>query len=328
MPRTIAIPAGAALACLVLWAATPAPAAADAIILKTGRVIQTEKVWEEEDQVKCLLYGSIVGYPKDRVASVETGLPPAPSLPGAPPAGKAPDGPALMEAPALAPGDQTIQATFDNADLSEVLAVLSAVSGKDFIVEEGVTGKVSLKLVTPTPWEDVLRKVLTDNGLGMIHDGQTVRVATLKSLGWDSPAVPAANAAAPPGHMDGKNLAALARAYSKGANSLLEYRTFIDLKETGKPRDVDKMRRAWEMYFRFFTAGFPGGNTLTDKYRDLRERTLNKAAGDLAEAKKKTLDEARLLEMRASLARGKALKYECDNLIEQKKLDIPILTVE
>ena len=44
---------------------------ADTIVLKNGRRIKAEKVWEDGGQIKGAVYGATIGYPKDQVKSIE-----------------------------------------------------------------------------------------------------------------------------------------------------------------------------------------------------------------------------------------------------------------
>ena len=48
----------------------PLPTIADTIILKNGRQIQTDKVWEEKGLIKFTLHGAVIGYNKDSVETV------------------------------------------------------------------------------------------------------------------------------------------------------------------------------------------------------------------------------------------------------------------
>jgi hypothetical protein len=46
-------------------------ATADTIVLKNGRRIEVEKVWEDDGQIKGSVYGATIGYPKDQVKNIE-----------------------------------------------------------------------------------------------------------------------------------------------------------------------------------------------------------------------------------------------------------------
>lgn len=45
-------------------------ATADTIVLKNGRRIEVEKVWEDGGQIKGSVYGATIGYPKDQVKNI------------------------------------------------------------------------------------------------------------------------------------------------------------------------------------------------------------------------------------------------------------------
>ena len=45
-------------------------ATADMIVLKNGRRIEVEKVWEDGGQIKGSVYGATIGYPKDQVKNI------------------------------------------------------------------------------------------------------------------------------------------------------------------------------------------------------------------------------------------------------------------
>ena len=48
----------------------PPPIIADTIILKNGRQIQTDKVWEKDGVVRYNMYGTVVGHPREDVAKI------------------------------------------------------------------------------------------------------------------------------------------------------------------------------------------------------------------------------------------------------------------
>ena len=58
----------------VLWIALllfPLTAAADALVLKSGLKLNSEKIWEEKGEVKCYVNGLVVGFPADSVDRIE-----------------------------------------------------------------------------------------------------------------------------------------------------------------------------------------------------------------------------------------------------------------
>lgn len=61
----------AVLAFLFLFLMSPSLAGGDAIILKNGNRIESQRVWEEDGDVKCEQYGGVVGFPKRDVLRIE-----------------------------------------------------------------------------------------------------------------------------------------------------------------------------------------------------------------------------------------------------------------
>ena len=77
---------------------------------------------------------------------------------------------------------EKIRLDFFETDIKNVFRILSAVSGKNFAVDNDVTGNVTLALDKPVPWDQVLDLVLKMNGLGKVEDHSIIRIATQKTL--------------------------------------------------------------------------------------------------------------------------------------------------
>jgi len=77
---------------------------------------------------------------------------------------------------------EKIALDFYDTDIKNVFRILREVSGKNFAIDKNVTGKVTLTLENPVPWDQVLALVLKMNQLGMIYEGDIVRIATLQTL--------------------------------------------------------------------------------------------------------------------------------------------------
>lgn len=96
-----------------------------------------------------------------------------------------PDKPAVEEE-AKAPGKkyvgEKIALDFYQTDIKNVLRILRDVSGKNFAVDDDVTGKVTLTLVKPVPWDQVLDLILKMNNLGKSQEGDIVRIVTMSTL--------------------------------------------------------------------------------------------------------------------------------------------------
>ena len=70
---------------------------------------------------------------------------------------------------------------FRDADLRDVLRVLSEVSGLDFVLQPGVAGRVSLRL-SEIPWEQALELVLRSQRLGRVLEDGVLRVGPAAEL--------------------------------------------------------------------------------------------------------------------------------------------------
>jgi type IV pilus assembly protein PilQ len=77
---------------------------------------------------------------------------------------------------------EKIALDFFDTDIKNVFRILREISGKNFAIDKNVTGKVTLTLEQPVPWDQVLDLVLKMNQLGMTMEGDIVRIATLATL--------------------------------------------------------------------------------------------------------------------------------------------------
>jgi type IV pilus assembly protein PilQ len=77
---------------------------------------------------------------------------------------------------------EKIALDFYDTDIKNVFRILREVSGKNFAIDKDVTGKVTMTLDKPVPWDQVLDLVLRMNQLGMTQEGDIVRIATLGTL--------------------------------------------------------------------------------------------------------------------------------------------------
>ena len=68
-----------------------------------------------------------------------------------------------------------------DADLRNVLRLLSDLTGTNIVIEPDVTGKVTLK-VEQVPWDQVLDMVLSMNDLGKEQVGNVIRIAKQSKL--------------------------------------------------------------------------------------------------------------------------------------------------
>jgi len=77
---------------------------------------------------------------------------------------------------------EKIALDFYDTDIKNVFRIIREISGKNFAIDKNVTGKVTLSLDKPVPWDQVLDLVLKMNQLGMTMEGDIIRIATLNSL--------------------------------------------------------------------------------------------------------------------------------------------------
>jgi type IV pilus assembly protein PilQ len=77
---------------------------------------------------------------------------------------------------------EKIALDFYDTDIKNVFRILQEISGKNFAIDKNVTGKVTLALQKPVPWDQVLDLVLKMNQLGMVREGDIIRIASLASL--------------------------------------------------------------------------------------------------------------------------------------------------
>ena len=77
---------------------------------------------------------------------------------------------------------EKIALDFYETDIKNVFRILREVSKKNFAIDKGVEGKVTLTLETPVPWDQVLDLILKMNGLGMTFEGDIIRIAKRATL--------------------------------------------------------------------------------------------------------------------------------------------------
>lgn len=70
---------------------------------------------------------------------------------------------------------------FKDGDLQDIFRLFADISGLNVVVNPGVSGKVTLKLVE-VPWDQALDLILKTNGLGYTLEDNVIRIARLKDL--------------------------------------------------------------------------------------------------------------------------------------------------
>ena len=77
---------------------------------------------------------------------------------------------------------EKIALDFYETDIKNVFRIIREISGKNFAIDKDVTGTVTLTLEKPVPWDQVLDLVLKMNRLGMVYEGDIIRIATISTL--------------------------------------------------------------------------------------------------------------------------------------------------
>lgn len=97
------------------------------------------------------------------------------------------DNEAAQELNTLFPGmkknytGENISIDLQNAEVEHVLRLISEISGYNLILDDEISGKISLKLVD-IPWDQALDLVLLQRGLGMVLKGNIMRIASISKL--------------------------------------------------------------------------------------------------------------------------------------------------
>lgn len=84
---------------------------------------------------------------------------------------------------------EKIALDFYETDIKNVFRILREVSRKNFAIDRGVSGKVTLTLEKPVPWDQVLDLILKMNGLGMTFEGDIIRIAKRSTLDKEEAAI-------------------------------------------------------------------------------------------------------------------------------------------
>ncbi|QTA83646.1 Type IV pilus biogenesis and competence protein [Desulfonema limicola] len=77
---------------------------------------------------------------------------------------------------------EKIALDFYETDIKNVFRILREISGKNFAIDKDVSGKVTLTLGQPVPWDQVLDLVLKMNKLGKSVEDNIIRIATRQTL--------------------------------------------------------------------------------------------------------------------------------------------------
>lgn len=77
---------------------------------------------------------------------------------------------------------EKIALDFYDTDIKNVFLILMEVSGENFAIDKDVTGKVTLTLAKPVPWDQALDLILKMNQLGKKYEENIIRISTLKTI--------------------------------------------------------------------------------------------------------------------------------------------------
>ena len=84
---------------------------------------------------------------------------------------------------------EKIALDFYETDIKNVFRILREISGKNFVIDDDVKGKVTMTLDKPVPWDQILDLVLKMNQCGLVYEGNIIRIATLKTIKQESEAL-------------------------------------------------------------------------------------------------------------------------------------------
>ena len=84
---------------------------------------------------------------------------------------------------------EKIALDFYETDIKNVFRILREISGKNFIIDDDVKGKVTMTLEKPVPWDQILDLVLKMNQLGLVYEGDIIRIANLTTIKKESNAI-------------------------------------------------------------------------------------------------------------------------------------------
>ena len=77
---------------------------------------------------------------------------------------------------------EKIAIDFYETDIKNVFRILREVSGQNFAIDSDVSGKVTLTLKKPVPWDQILDLVLKMNKLGIIYENDIIRVSNMSTI--------------------------------------------------------------------------------------------------------------------------------------------------
>lgn len=76
---------------------------------------------------------------------------------------------------------QKVTLEFKDADIKNIFRIIAEVSGYNMIIDNAVTGRVTIRLVS-VPWDQALDIILDTNNLGMTKVGNVIRIARMADI--------------------------------------------------------------------------------------------------------------------------------------------------
>lgn len=129
---------------------------------------------------------------------------------------------------------ERISIDLQDADVEHVLRLISEISGYNLILDDGISGKISLKLVD-IPWDQALDLVLLQRGLGMVIKGNIMRIASVEKLEKERVQLQQAREAAIQAQVSMQNLAPLKTEYMQiNYNTAAEFEGKVKTMLTGR----------------------------------------------------------------------------------------------
>jgi type IV pilus assembly protein PilQ len=146
----------------------------------------------------------------------------------------------LQELNTLFPGmkenytGEKISIDLQNASVEQVLRLISEISGYNLILDDDISGNISLKLVD-IPWDQALDLVLLQKSLGMVIKGNIMRIAKISKLEAERAQIQKAREAAIKAQESMQNLAPLQTEYMQiNYNTAAEFEGKVKSMLTGR----------------------------------------------------------------------------------------------
>lgn len=205
----------------------------------------------------------------------------------------------LQELNTLFPGmkehytGERISIDLQDADVELVLRLISEVSGYNLILDDEVSGKISLKLVD-IPWDQALDLVLLQRNMGMVMKGNIMRIATIGKIEAERAQLQKAREAAIQAKASLENLAPLKTDYIQ-----INYSTAADFE--GKVKTFTTSRGS--------VSSDPRTNILIVTDTEEALRRINSFVKKLDRAERQVMIEARVVYATDEFQRSLGVKW-------------------